>query len=96
MRVQSPELAKIQAFGFGCGQESISVCEGGADEPREGTGLLQQGVVLAVFRCGGLRYQGYLIGVLIVKGSYYLGVSIRGPFCHKTPCDFMISLFCRV
>ena len=42
-------------------------------------------------QCGGLRNLGagggggYLIGVFITRGSYYLGVYIRVPYSRKPP-----------
>ena len=39
---------------------------------------------LKVLGLQGLRHEGYLVGVLI-RGSYYLGVYIRGPLLSQTP-----------
>ena len=39
------------------------------------------------FRMWGVYDAGYLIGVLIIRGSYCLGVYVRGPYFFRKPPD---------
>ena len=68
-----------------CNSWRMSTSGSSACKLQPGAGKPRARKLVARKNMGGFGNKGYLLGVLIMRESYYLGVYVRGPLFSETP-----------